>query len=100
MLSSRKEGGEALLDAAIARDGYALVLAAVMRPLLGSADALADWDRFAASWNDLPLDTHLPEGHRYRRRRYATLAARAGATTFTLAPHQPHYQSLDYNRLV
>jgi len=71
-----------------------------MRPLLGSADDLADWPRFVSSWDDLPLDTHLPEGHRYRRRRHATLSARAGETRFRVEPHQPHYQSLDYNPLV
>jgi hypothetical protein len=100
MLDTVMDGGEGLLRDAIARQGYALLPAAAMRPLLGPPDALADWPRFAASWDDLPLDTHLPEGHRYRRRRHATLEARAGATTFTQAPHQPHYQSLDYNPLV
>jgi hypothetical protein len=100
MLDAMTDGGAELLRATIEREGYALVPAAAMRPLLGPPDALSDWDRFAASWDDLPLDTHLPEGHRYRRRRHATLAARAGAATFTLAPHQPHYQSLDYNPLV
>ena len=100
MLDATIEGGEELLRGTIEREGYALVPGAAMRPLLGPPDALADWERFAASWNDLPLDTHLPEGHRYRRRRHATLAARAGAATFTLAPHRPHYQSLDYNPLV
>jgi hypothetical protein len=100
MLDAMTDGGEVLLRGTIARDGYALVPAAAMRPLLGPLEALADWARFAASWNDLPLDTHLPEGHRYRRRRHATLAARAGATTFTLEPHQPHYQGLEYNLLV
>jgi hypothetical protein len=100
MLSTMTDGGEALLREAIAGDGYALVAGAAMRPLLGPPDALSDWARFAASWDDLPLDTHLPEGHRYRRRRHATLAASAGASTFTRVPHQPHYQSLDYNPLV
>jgi hypothetical protein len=100
MFDAFTEGGEAALRGTIARDGYALVPGAAMRPLLGSPDALADWAGFAASWDDLPLDTHLPEGHRYRRRRHATLAARAGSAAFTLAPRQPHYQSLDYNPLV
>lgn len=68
-----------------------------MRPLLG---ALGDWETFAASWNDLPRDTHLPEGHRYRRRRHATLSARAGEGGFRVEPHQPHYQGLEYNALV
>jgi hypothetical protein len=90
----------AALQEPIARDGFAWVPADAMRPLLGGANALADWPRFAASWNDLPLDTHLPDGHRYRRRRHATLSARAGESGFRVEPHQPHYQSLDYNRLV
>lgn len=81
----------------IARDGFVLAPAAQMRPLVGE---MRDWDRFAASWNELVLDTHLPEGHRYRRRRYATLSAAAGATTFMPEPHQPHYQHLEYNPLV
>ena len=84
----------------VARDGFALVGAACMRPLLGAAEALPDWDRFASSWKDLPLDTQLPEGHRYRRRRHATLSARAGESGWRLEAHQPHYQSLDYNPLV
>jgi len=83
----------------IAREGFALVPAARIRPLLGSAP-LFDWDRFVASWDDLPLDTHLPEGHRYRRRRHATLSARAGEETFSVEPHQPHYQAREYNTLV
>lgn len=84
----------------VAREGFALVGAARMRPLLGDADTLPDWARFVASWSDLPLDTQLPEGHRYRRRRHATLFARAGESGWHLEPHQPHYQSLDYNPLV
>jgi len=68
-----------------------------MRPLLG---ALPDWNAFAASWGDLALDTHLPDGHRYRRRRHATLSAAPGETTFRVEPHQPHYQSREYNSLV
>jgi len=71
-----------------------------MRAMLGAQGALADWDAFAASWNDLARDEHLPEGHRYRRRRHATLSARAEDDAFTVEAHQPHYQSLEYNTLV
>jgi hypothetical protein len=71
-----------------------------MRALLGGADALGDWELFAASWDDLALDTQLPEGHRYRRRRHATLSARAGERTFNREPHRPHYQAPEYNKLV
>ena len=88
------------LGARILREGFAWVPAAGMRPLIAVEGALADLERFAASWADLPLDTHLPDGHRYRRRRHATLSARAGDTGFRVERHQPHYQSLDYNRLV
>src|SRR5262245_7877356 len=85
------------------RDGFAFVPAAQMKALLASVERPAgwndDWQRFASSWNDLLLDTYLPEGHRYRRRRHATLSARSGPTRARMEPHQPHYQSLDYNPL-
>jgi len=57
-----------------------------------------DWQRFAASWNDLELDRYMADGGRYRRRRYATLSA-SPEGQILIEPHQPHYQSLDYNRL-
>ena len=81
----------------LAGAGFVFAPAAQMRSHLG---ALADWDQFAGSWDDLPRDTHLPEGHRYRRRRHATLSARAGEPIFHVEAHQPHYQGKEYNRLV
>lgn len=84
----------------IARDAFAFVPADEMAPLVGVGRDSPGWAEFAASWDDLPLDTQLPDGHRYRRRRHATLSARAGAPGFQVEPHQPHYQSLDYNPLV
>ncbi len=81
----------------VASRGYAFVSAGTMADVLG---LLEDWNRFAASWYDMPLDKQLPDGHRYRRRRYATLSARHGEDTFVVEPHQPHYQSRDYNTLV
>jgi hypothetical protein len=68
-----------------------------MAELLGD---LPDWKLFAASWEGMPLDTQLPEGHRYRRRRHATLSVPRGERAFRAEPHQPHYQSLEYNSLV
>jgi hypothetical protein len=82
------------------RDGFAFVAADDMRLLLDDCGALSDWMRFAESWNDLQLDTYLPDGHRYRRRRHATLSAHGGEVKVTLEPHQPHYQSVKYNPLV
>ena len=80
--------------------GFAFVPAASMRAMLEAHGALSDWNRFAASWDDLARDEHLPEGHRYRSRRHATLSAKAGTDAFTVEAHQPHYQSLEYNPLV
>lgn len=80
--------------------GFAFVPAASMRAMLEAHGALSDWERFAASWNELARDEHLPEGHRYRRRRHATLSAKAGDDGVMVEPHQPHYQALEYNPLV
>ena len=88
------EGGE------VESRGFAFVPGARMRRELAAHGGLADWETFAASWADMPLDTHLPDGHRYRRRRHATLSARPGEERFTVEPHQPHYQAREYNSLV
>src|SRR5688572_10913055 len=87
------------LSDSIRRDGFRFVPGVELRALL-ERSGLDDWAAFAASWNHLALDTHLPEGHRYRRRRHATLSARAGGRGFRREPHAPHYQGLEYNRLV
>ena len=73
---------------------------AQLRPALERGAGLADWARFAASWNDLALDTHLPDGHRYRRRRHGTFSARARERHFRREAHTPHYQGVEYNKLV
>jgi hypothetical protein len=86
------------MAAAIARDGYAFVHAAEMRDQLTGAGALSDWTAFAASWNHLELDRYMADGGRYRRRRHAVYAAAADGS-IVRAPHQPHYQSRDYNAL-
>jgi hypothetical protein len=96
----REDTTPSALAETIGRAGFAFVPAAAMRPLLAAADALSDWEAFVASWNDLQLDTYLPDGHRYRRRRHATLSLRAGEVAPRVQPHRPHYQSLAYNPLV
>ncbi|HXS52466.1 MAG TPA: 2OG-Fe dioxygenase family protein [Usitatibacter sp.] len=96
---SDDRGGEAL-RARIVAEGFARAPATEMSALLGAPAALPDWQGFAASWDDLPLDTQLPEGHRYRRRRHATLSAGAGDVDFRREPHRPHYQAPQYNKLV
>ena len=89
--------GDALVER-LSRDGYAFVAAAEMRVRLEAATPLTGWERFAASWNDMPVDAYMADGGRYRRRRHAVFAA-APAGTIARAPHQPHYQSLAYNPL-
>jgi len=83
------------LAAAIAAEGFAFVHGAEMRALFGP---MPDWATFAASWDDLGLDTYMADGGRYRKRRHAAFGARADEPIHR-KPHQPHYQSRDYNPL-
>jgi hypothetical protein len=85
----------------IARAGFSFVAGEAMQAwlLAQGEDALSDWPAFAASWEAMPLDQYMADGGRYRRRRYATLSASAQDGDIVLEPHQPHYQSLDYNPL-
>ena len=81
----------------IAREGFAFLEGADMRALLQGCGPLSDWDAFAASWDDLGLDTYMADGGRYRKRRHAVFVADAAG--IRRKPHQPHYQSRDYNAL-
>ncbi len=99
-------GGPAVAArAALAGDGFALLRAQAMRALLrqhGFPEAAAGWHSFAASWNDLGLDLYMADGGRYRRRRHATFSVATAAGEggrIERKPHQPHYQSRDYNML-
>lgn len=76
--------------------GFELVEGAEMVARLGGVPA--DWPAFAASWNDLHLDTYMADGGRYRRRRHALYAV-TSAGGITRKPHGPHFQALDYNPL-
>ena len=87
------------LAAVIARDGFAHVHAPEMRALLDEHGGTADWAAFAASWDDLGLDTYMADGGRYRKRRHAAFAMIPGSDGVRRKPHQPHYQSRDYNTL-
>src|SRR5271165_6078417 len=80
----------------IGRDGFAFVRAPEMHAASETA-GLRDWGSFAASWDDLGIDTYMADGGRYRRRRFA--AFRASSAGIVRKPHQPHYQSRDYNQL-
>jgi hypothetical protein len=85
------------LHTRLQRDGFAFVTADIMRGLL-PAQSLSDWPAFAASWNDLAPDGYLAASGRHRRRRHATFAVNTDGDV-QRQPHQPHYQSLQYNSL-
>jgi len=80
----------------LAEDGFVRFEADETRALLG-AEAMALWPGFAESWNDLPLDGFMADGGRYRRRRFAAFSALPDR--LDRKPHQPHWQSRDYNPL-
>ena len=82
----------------LARSGFAFVKAARMRGVLTAFGSLADWPAFAASWDDLAVDTYMADGGRYRKRRHAVFATTCEGA-IVRAAHQPHYQATDYNRL-
>jgi len=77
------------------QDGFALRSGKAMQTWLG--DSWSGWEAFAASWNDLPEDTHMADGGRYRRRRFAVFSLIGDK--ISRAPHQPHFQSRVHNRL-
>lgn len=80
------------------QDGFAFVDGPAMASLLWRDGEPADWPGFVASWGDLGPDSYLAAKGRLRRRRHAVF--RSGqAGPFERLPHQPHYQSLDYNTL-
>lgn len=83
------------ISADLARGGFARVGGNEMRDILGVDDAA--WDLFSNSWNDLGPDLYMADGGRYRRRRHAAFRCEQGH--FARKPHQPHYQSRDYNPL-
>lgn len=92
--------GLAWIGQALAKSGFLFLNADRSRPLL-EKEGLSDWSGFAASWNRLGLDRYMADGGRYRRRRYAAFSVTGGPEGMRVArkPHQPHYQSRDYNVL-
>ena len=81
----------------IRRSGFAFVTGAEMTAALTIGSVASDWNLLADSWNNLGLDLYMADGGRYRRRRFA--AFRISLGDISRKPHQPHYQSRDYNRL-
>jgi len=97
---STEETAPALLatvEPELRRVGFAFVAGDTMTAHLAECGPLDDWSEFAASWNDLAIDTYMADQGRYRRRRHGVYAA--DATSLRREPAQPHYQTLEYNPL-
>lgn len=92
--SSAANGKREIIAQELARDGVSFRTGNEMRSILGT-EILNAWSAFAASWDDLGMDSYMADGGRYRRRRFAVFTAKDGFVQ--RATHQPHYQSRDYN---
>jgi hypothetical protein len=77
--------------------GFAFLRGTTMRRRLEETGSLADWDAFAATWDDLAPDRYLAVVGRDRKRRHAVFAVAPGEVE--ALPHRPHYQSPEYNPL-
>jgi hypothetical protein len=78
--------------------GYVFVDGAIVREAIETHAPLSDWHEFQASWDDLELDNYLADRGRFRRRRYGVYEVTCGGPPVR-KPHEPHRQSLEYNRL-
>jgi hypothetical protein len=81
--------------ATLHQQGYA-VLDARSVAALANID-LTDLDTLVSSWNDLPPDTYLKDGGRYRRRRHASCVVQGDQVQ--AVAHRAHWQPLEYNAL-
>jgi hypothetical protein len=75
--------------------GYAVVSPQGVAALAGCE--VSDLQALAASWDDLPPDTYLNDGGRYRRRRHSCFVVEEAA--LRQAPHRAHWQPVEYNAL-
>lgn len=82
--------------AALRNQGFIRCEAADTRALLGHPPG---WEDFAESWSGMPLDRHMADGGRYRRRRHAILSAAPGEAGLRREADGPHWQAVNYNPL-
>ena len=90
---------------ALQAQGFAPLAAATVQELSGAA--LGNLQSLYRTWDELPDDTHLRDGGKYRQRRHASFVIAAQATTtleeaknaVKMVPHRAHWQSTDYNAL-
>jgi hypothetical protein len=83
------------LDAQLRSAGYAVLDAASLARLSDVASPqLQLLDRF---WDELPLDAHLRDGGRYRRRRHGSFIV--DGARLSPVPPRAHWQPVEYNAL-
>ena len=92
----KAEPGNRGWSATLSKTGFLFVHSQDMRQAVDTG-AMQAWPAFAQSWNDLGSDNYMADGGRYRKRRHA--AFQIVSETVLRKPHQPHYQSRDYNAL-
>jgi hypothetical protein len=83
------------LDAQLASAGFAVLDAGSLRELTGLDAATAA--RWGGVWGALPLDAHLRDGGRYRRRRHGCFVV--DGAEVRAAPPRAHWQPVEYNAL-
>ena len=86
---------------ALNRDDFLFVESAQACELLSQiAEAhIGNDQEFVDSWNSLETDQYMADGGNYRKRRHATYATQFAGDRAQRMPHQPHYQTVDYNPL-
>jgi hypothetical protein len=83
------------MDIDLAAKGYCVLAPRDLTSVLGyGLDVLEQWHR---EWDDLPLDTHLKDAGRYRRRRHACFVV--DGDEVRRASDRPHWQPIEYNAL-
>ncbi len=84
------------LDDQLRQNGFLILSPAELSRWL-DAD-LAALDRLHQAWARLPVDVHLLDGGRYRRRRHGSFVVDPPGTVEQVE-HRPHWQPLAYNAL-
>lgn len=77
------------------RQGYGVLHPDGVATLIGSP--LAALAALRPDWEELPPDTFLKDGGRYRRRRHSCFVVTSGQVE--QVPHRAHYQPPEYNAL-
>jgi hypothetical protein len=87
--------------AALKREGFHFLHATEMQAMLTCVGGVepGGWSAFASSWHNMPVDTYMGDGGRYRSRRFAVFTAQPEHSDVLRAPHAPHYQELQFNLL-